>query len=471
VSPTSEESRHTAFTAAYQMGAEGRALFLWLAGENLPAARTAAVLSLYLRWLRDRRFVFDLLDDLGREVRLPPIGRRGRILRFLGDISITIYINHPHDEEVIRRTSILWRRVLRRQLRLHQLLFLLRGPIVGHVQAIVAARTLRTALVSELGDPDEFFRQDPQQRRRFLRTVPLVHPDSELGSHEPRADLAALLNSPVVLHRVLAALVLAIHAVRQPGATAKFVEGIRDQLEPRGHLWAGLAYAVPLPGTPEAWIPHLESSTEYLAEAHRATFLGDADGLPADFDIGLLPLGLAYGKRGRGMPLLDAMLRRGLDGDRPLALRIIRGLAAVGVYYPYAAFDTLRPAFEHLDEPDVATACVDTLAAMRALHFDAVDLFLQQVGAADELRERVSRHEASGLVSRCVHLVGYYSNAVHQALHYPIMRRALLIDALESLGRAHRPADFIRAHTPTLVQLLEKSEFELIRWTRPDAAG
>lgn len=471
MSPTSEEARQTAFTAAYQMGSEGRALFRWLAGENVPAARSAAVLSLYLRWRRDRQYVFDLLDELGREVRLPPIGRRGRILRFLGDISITIYINHPQDDEVIQRTSRLWRRVLRRQLRLHQLLFLLRGPIVGHVQAIVAARTLRTALVTELGDPDAFFRQDTQQRQRFLRTVPLVHPDSDLKSAEQRADLAALLNSPVVLHRVLAALVLAIHAVRQPDAAQEFVEAMRDQLEPRGHLWAALAYAVPLPGTPEAWIPHLESRAEYLAETHRPTFLGEVEALPADFDIGLLPLGLAYGKRGRGMPLFDAMLRRDLEGDRPIALRIIRGLAAVGVYYPYAAFDTLRVAFDHLEEPDIATACVDTLAAMRALHFDAVDLFLQQVGAPGEIRDRVSRKESSRLVSRCVHLVGYYNNAVHQALHYPIMRRALLIDALESLGRARRPADFIRAHTPTLLRLLEESDFELIRWTRRDADG
>ena len=469
MSDAKQESRRTAFKAAYLMGDQGRELFIWLAGQDLPAARPAAVLSLYLRWRRDRPFVFGLLDDLARDVGLPPFGRRGRVLRFLGDLSITIYINHPDDDEVIRRTSLLWRRVLRGRLRLHRLLFLMRGPILGHIQAIISARTLRTAVLAEIQDPDALFHQSAEARERFLRIVPLVDPGEKVGTDAQRADVAALLESEILIHRVLAALVIAIHAVRDPERMRRFVDDLWRQVGAQGRMWSTLAYAVPLPGTPEAWVEQLEGMTRRLIEEHRATFLGQDDPLLARFDIVLLPLGLAYGKRGGGMPLFQELLERGLHEDPPVAVRVIHGLAAVGVYYPHAVFEVLRVCADDLDRPETAEAFVDAMAAMRALHFDAVDLFLQQVGVPDAIRDRVSKQETSQLVSRCVHWIGYYSNAVHEGLNYPIMRKALLIDALESLGRARRASDFTRAHTPTLLNLLEATDFELIRWTKRDA--
>ena len=171
------------------------------------------------------------------------------------------------------------------------------------------------------------------------------------------------------------------------------------------------------------------------------------------------------------MPLFERLLAHGRAGDAALHVRMIRGLAAVGVYYPYAVFEALRPSVDDLDDPAVATAFVDTLASMRALQFDAVDLFLKQVGAPDAIRERISAQELSELVSRCVRWVGYYNNAVHESLNYPRMRDALVVNALESLGNAHSAGDFMRAHTPTILRLLEDADFDLIRWTEPYATG
>ena len=150
-------------------------------------------------------------------------------------------------------------------------------------------------------------------------------------------------------------------------------------------------------------------------------------------------------------------------------MRVVRGLGAVGVYYPQAVFETLRPCVPDLEAADTADAFVDALAAMRPLHFDTVDLFLDQVGAPDAIRTRISAAEGSQLVSRCVMWVGYYNNAVHEAVHYPIMRRALVIDALLALGRARSPSEFMRAYTVGVLDLLEETDFELLRWTLPDA--
>lgn len=469
-----QEGRRTAFKAAYLMGERGRELFVWLAGEELPAARRDAVLSLYLRWRRDRQFVFDLLDTLANRVAMPPFGRRGRVLRFMGDLSITIYINHPDDKEVLERTAALWHRVLRKRLRLHRLLFLVRGPIIGNVQAILTARTLQMMVLAELEDPSAIFRQKPEERERFLRMVPMVDPTASLDSQERRKDLTALLESALLPHRILAALVIAVHATTAPPATRQLLDELRPTFSAQGLLWAILAYAVPLPNTPDEWVGQLESMTSELADRHRATFMGREGTLLARFDIALLPLGLAYGKRGQRMRLFEDLIDRGRREDPDMTARIIRGLAPVGIYYPYAVFETLRvcaDAFGHEQTGDaaIADALVETLAAMRALHFDAVDLFLQQIRAPDGIRDKVSRQESSQIVSRCVRWIGYYNNAVHESVNYPIMREALVIAALNALGNARQASDFTRAYTPTVLNLLEESDFELIRWTEHPA--
>jgi hypothetical protein len=468
VSVVNQEGRRTAFKAAYLMGERGRELFVWLAGKKMPAARSDAALSLYLRWRRDREFVFGLLDALAEQVAQPPFGRRGRVLRFMGDLSITIYVNHPEDEDVIARTTKLWHRVLRDRLRLHQLLFVFRAGIFDHVKALIAMRTLHMLNLEELDDPKLVFRQQPNDRKRFLRMVPLVDPATNIDSNDEHEDLRALLESAILPHRILAALIIAIHAVDAPATTADLLGDLRPRLTSQGLLWATLAYTVPLPGTPEGWVPQLESMTTELADRHRATFMAEEGGILERFDIALLPLGLAYGKRGGGMPVFKDMLDR-RSKDPALAARVIRGLAPVGVYFPHPVFDLLRECADALNERSTADArivdaLVGALAAMRALHFDAVDLFLQDIRAPDAIRDRVSRQESSEVVSRCVHWLGFYNNAVHESLKYPIMRDVLVVGALEALGNAHRASDFTRAYTPKVLRLLEETDFELIRW-------
>jgi len=468
-----QEGRRTAFKAAYLMGERGRELFVWLAGEKRPAAKRDAGLSLYLRWRRDRQFVFGLLDTLAGEVAMPPFGRRGRVLRFIGDLSITIYINHPEDKEVIAWTSAFWNRVLRERLRLHQLGFLVRAPVLGHLQAIMATRALQTIVLGGLEDPNAIFRQRPDERKRFLRMVRHVDPGTRIDSEGERKDLEALLESTILPHRILAALIIAIHAVANPTGTGRLLKDLGLTLTPQGMLWATLAYTVPLPNTPEEWVPQLESMTSDLADRHHATFMGQEGGILARFDIALLPLGLAYGKRGNGMPLFEKMLERRRE-DPAFAARVIRGLAPVGVYFPHPVFDLLRACADALPDrssPDtkIVDALVDALAAMRALHFDAVDLFLQDIRAPDAIRDRVSRRESSEVVSRCVHWLGFYNNAVHESLNYPIMRDVLVIGALEALGNAHRASDFTRAYTLMVLRLLEDTDFELIRWMQQPA--
>ena len=292
------------------------------------------------------------------------------------------------------------------------------------------------ALLPEIQDPGRFFGQSPDEREQFLRVVPLLDPSARL-SDGGIDDLLRLLDSDIVLHRILAALVVGARHVRDPQAGADLVSILRRDVDGRGLLWLLLAHAIPPPDTSEGWIPQLESMTQELADRHPATFAGDDEPVLRAFDAVLLPLAFAYAGERRGMPLIEALLAHGLETDPSRAARVIRGLAAVGVYDPVAMFSLLRPARAALDEPVIRQAIVATLGSVRALYFDLVDVFLEEVRIPDPIRREVLEATDDRLVDRCVQWGGYYGNAIHACTTYPIMRQALVIDALDALGRAH----------------------------------
>jgi hypothetical protein len=464
------ESRRTAFRTAFLMGERGKELFVWLAGQDNADARRVAVRSLYLHWRHDPGYVHGLMKDLAGRVGFPPIGRSGRVLRFLADLSVTIYVNHPERADVLERTAALWTEILTSRLHVQQLLFLVRAPLARSVALTFSGRILNTATMSEVQDPSRFFSQGLADRQRFLRVVPLVDPDAILDDKGQLDDVVQLLHSEILPHRILAALVLATHGARDSGRMAQLLEELARFLRGDAYLWAILAFAVPLPETPPAWLAWLERMTERLIAKDPETFLDD-HGFLASFDIALLPIGLAYGKAGLTMPLIDDLLGRALKGDRSLGLRVIRGLAPVGFYYPDLVFTSLRRHAEMFRAPDAANSLAYLFATMRALHFDRVDLFLAEVGAPDSLREAIARMPEPSVVARCVNWIGLYNNAIHEALNYPAMKRTLLLGGLRALGEATEPRQFVRAYTDDVLDMAERAEFQLIRWTDPSFDG
>ena len=81
--------------AAYTIGPVAKDIFRWIALKGSPRLRQSAVYALYLRWSpATGNFTRELLDGLSREVRLLRPLRTRRILEFLADLSITIYINN-----------------------------------------------------------------------------------------------------------------------------------------------------------------------------------------------------------------------------------------------------------------------------------------------------------------------------------------------------------------------------------------
>jgi len=187
------------------------------------------------------------------------------------------------------------------------------------------------------------------------------------------------------------------------------------------------------------------------------------------FDILLLPLGLAYGKRGTAMPYIETLLRDGwARGDLRLVRRCIAGLGVVGFYFPQAVFQTLRAAIPDLTHADLRAVLVRSLAIIRTRHFDTVDIFLRQIGADDAFQHQVSVDMDVDLVRRYVYWLGLYNNTSHFSLHYPIMRRGFGMRGILLMSEVGSPQEFVSKYTISTFYMGRDAEYRFTNWTRPD---
>jgi len=466
----SEEARRTGLKAAYTIGPGARDVFLWAAVKGPPALRRAVKDTLYLIWRTDPDFTYGLLNDLVARIGLGALPDLRNILEFIIELSITIYINHCEREDIVQQTTDLWYEVLKNRLHLDLLNTGVLGPAFEKLifQAVARAFSSQiTALFTDQVPAERFFSLPAEDKAGFKRVVPLVDPQAEL--HPALDDVAALLRSDIAPFNYLAALVLTIHAYHDFEATAPLLRSLFDDLEAHGRLWEIVGFAVLLPDTPPAWVELLEDLTRQLIEEHPAVFYGEEAGFLAQSDILLLPLGLAYGKRGPSMPYFEGLIRDGLSrGDRRQVERCLAGLGPVGFYHPEAVFHTLRAAIPDLSDTGLQAALIQPLAVIRTLHLDGVDIFLDQIGADETLRRSVSAAADVELVRRHIYTLGIHNNAVHQALFYPKMRRHILMGGLNALADAQSPQDFIATYTPVPIRMVREAGYRLSEWTLPE---
>jgi hypothetical protein len=221
-----------------------------------------------------------------------------------------------------------------------------------------------------------------------------------------------------------------------------------------------------LPNTPPAWAPLIERLTERMFAEHPAIVYGEEPSLLQQLDdILLLPLGLAYGKVGQTMPLIELMLQDSLlrDDSRQLE-RVVAGLAAVGFYYPEPTLRLLGDVLTAIPEAPPA-ALTATLATIRTLHQDAVDVFMARYELSAGLQRQVAATADTELVRRFIYWLGLYNQVVHSCLYYPKMRRQMAMGAMETLAVARAPQEFIGAYTATVFRMLREAGFRLSEWT------
>jgi hypothetical protein len=451
--------------AAYTIGPAAKDIFRWIALKGSPRLRQSAVYALYLRWSPAAgNFTRELLDDLSRQVRLLRPLRTRRILEFLTDLSITIYINNCDEPGVAQHTSDLWHRVIVTRLHLALLSHPRIDRVIGNgLSRMFGQRLLQGALSSDFQDPMRFFTAPADRKALFRRVVPYVDPT--VDARERVTELHDLFRSDITLFRNLAQVVVAVHTYTNPERMVPCVRELAAGLDEGSRLWLLLSFSILIPDTPREWLPLLEELTEdFLAADPELTTKAE---LPPAFDIPLIPLGLAYAKAGGHMRRPIGWLRDALAvGDDDSANRLISWLAPVGLYYPQPVLQTLLDAGVRITDERVHNSVVHTLATLRTLHFDLVDDFLEHNKAGHMIAEVSTRSDIE-LVRPYLALIGFYNNVVHQAIRYPTMRYGLLITSLTELINADEPAQFIRRFTPVSLALLRDADYRLINWTRP----
>jgi len=424
----------------------------------------------YFIWRQAPEFTQGVMRDLVEQLRWTSPIDAGRILTFVLDLTITIYVNHCERAAVVQNTSELFHHLAVDRLHLDALAAgsLLERIVFKVVSSVFADRLLRWMLVGGDDDTGTFFTRPGAERQVLMQAGAWLDPATDVTAAGEL--LLRMLRNDVNVVRGTAALVLAIHAHAQPERTQPLLQSLFDQLDAAGRLWLTASLSVLMPGTPPAWVALLEGLTQRLVDEQGAS-ANDVPLLTPGFDVLFVPLGLAYGKRCEGMPLFERWLAAA-SGNTERTARLVAGLGPVGFYHPRLALAVLQPAFKALiAQPATRDALVSALATMRSLHFDPVDAFLDAADADDALRRDVAASVDMERVQQFMRLLGYYNNAVHFCVNHPRMRRGLAASALTLLAESGSAADFVSGYARAAIGMAREANFVLTTWTLPDDAG
>jgi len=481
-----QEVQRTGLKAAYSVNPRAREIFLWAAIQDISGLPQLTRDILYLVWRDNAAFTYDLLHELAGQINLTPLTLINRnalqeintIVQFVFDLLVTIYINNCEQDYVIQQTCDIFYELTVTRLHLDRLNTDFLGPLGPSVEKFLVERVtafftqplIDAFLYNDRLPAHTFFDVPPAERARLKEIAPYLDPRTQVA--EVKDELDRFLKSDVMLFNLMAALVLSIHAYHDFAATKPLLQSLFETqgTQGQGRLWILNSFVVLLPGTPPEWVELIEEFTRRLIEEQPAIFYGDEQSIFKLIDMALLPLGLAYGKRGDSMPYIETLLRTGLQqNDMRLLQRCVEALGTVGFYYPKAVLHTLGATLpDAMTRPDLQPALISTLATMRVLFFDDVDNFLRQLGADETLQRSVSTRSDVDLVSRAIHLLGLYNNAVHYTVFYPLLRQRLGMSALNFLAEATKPEDFVTRYTLESIHLTRETDFQLKTWTGLD---
>lgn len=425
--------------------------------------RRAAAYALYANGAPDPQSVLrDVLGEVLRDLPLSTPWRLRAPLEFFTQVSITNYISSCHDPAVTRLTADLYRELLVDRLHVRAFDNVLVERLVSRLMAaLLSARVLSRVTGPRGPDGREQVGRGVRGTAEAVRVIPALDPSVPLEPLED--DVRTLLTCDALVLRILGALVIAVHSAAAPGPTADLVRRLAASGEVGARRWALLAHTVVLPGTPDAWVPLLEDLTQGLLDAGAGAGRDAADpgeGDLAALDLLLTPLALAYAKAQVPMTVLDRVFAEpGYAAWRPTALT---ALGAVGLHRPesaLAAVDHLRTGGWVSDDD-----AVRPLALMAGVHPLQVRSWVLSTGDRALLARVEGRTDVDS--SRLyLDVLGHYNNGVHQALHYPKMRRGICATVFTHFIDSTSRAQWSRRYARDVVQMLREADYDLMRWT------
>lgn len=476
------QKQRTALRAAFRIGPSARELILRGALSSSEALRRAVRDSLYVVWIGSAgvqprhaaatlysvwrqapEFTHELMKFLAQRATWRRPLEAYRILRFVVDWCITMYINHCDSEEVATQTAEVLHDLAVHGLHLDRINLgrYVEGIVTNVVAAVFARSILDWMLQTTPEEAAAFFRIPAQDRSVVARIAPLLDPESDLLADQ--ALIPHAFRSGIPLYCGAAALAVAVHAYRNFARYEPRVREMFDALDSGGRVWLLMSFAVLLRRTPPAWTALLEDLTRRCLEER---FQSPEARAPRVAQLLLVPLGVAYGKQAKGMPLFEALAARAASGQEPERnAQLLAMLAPVGFYHPHPVLETLRPHLAGLAAADGSRRALSlVLATVRTLHFDLVDLFMEREQLDDALRREVVATTDIALIDEFMRTLGFFNNAVHQCLFRPGMRDGLSVYPLQVMATAGSTHEFITAYAEQAIRMARQTRFRLHEW-------
>lgn len=495
-------AQRTALKAAYSIGADARDIFveaaergdeglraavkdtLYLIWRNeSPATRRSATDTLYLVWRRNPGFTLAFLRDLLSRIGLWSLLTRRYVGELFVELSVTIYINHCENPEVIAQTAQLYRDLSERLSLPGLVRNMDRGSaIIGAITPEAARKFLFDILMSAFAGPivdamfpkglmpeKNFFDASAESRRVLLDIALYLDPAANLC--DARATLGLMFKSDQQVYSLAAALTLSVHLTHNFVATAPIVRELFGAANETARLWILFSFCVLLPATPPEWGALSEELTTTFLQQHPDAFWKRTSPLLNVLDFLLVPAGLAAGKAGQSLTFVKSLLaERRASMDVNGMARLLDALAPVGFHYPEPVLELLRTDLtpDEVRRPEVWPSMCKLLGVMRTLHLDLVDGFLLERGIDDALRSSVAAEADVDVVHMYVSSFGYFNNAVHFSANYPWMREVLSQGALRKLAVAPNRKHFVSGYAMDAFRMFADANFDLIRWTTND---
>jgi hypothetical protein len=431
-------------------------------GGSSVSAREVAY-AMYLNWnSQPAKLTGGVLQDLAGRVSLRPPwrGLRAR-LEFLSEVTVTNYVNHLGDPAVIELTSAIWQQVLVERLHVDVLSRPLLDRVVAPAVALtVAGRIFEATTGFDRARTRELFPFQGPEADAASRVVQRLDPARNVLELE--ADLTLLLNSEFVLFRILAAQVLAVHAVDAFATVDALLQRLFSRGSARVRAWLIVSLGVLVPEAPASWLAPLERMTEEVVGTDPSLAAVREDRMLGEFDLLFFPLGLAYARAGSRLVLHERLLLAA-DTDPSVLASCVTGIAVTGLYFPEAALAAFEPVVA-ADERFLQAHALAALGLIANVHPTLVQLWLARWNAA-RLYDAIAAMPLDA-AHRYMELIGMYANGVHQSLHYPLMREHLHISVFTNLLAARSPQQWISGYARTALAFLRDADYTLVNWTK-----
>ena len=432
----------------------------WILNHGSEGVREAAPYVFYATWgdvPQDR--ITGFLRALASSTSLLHPVKMQRTMQFVSNLSVTSYVNHGHDLQVMQEVSEVWEYILRRKLHAHwfnrlEVDRLLARTLASHL----SRQVVNAALTPELQDVRRFFKQKDQLKWAFDETIPCL--DASRPLHTAQRGLVALFQSEFLIARVLAAQVVAIHSYFDRPSDVGIIDEIFETGTGRVRTWILLAHAAPIPDTPGSWVNRLSRYTLSLLSDNRESVDSFDEGSLKRLDVLFLPLGLAVGAHPEGRHHFADLLK---DGDDELRIRIVASMGKLGLYQPRLAQQVMKAC---LDRGTHSAPVARAWGLFYLIHHEECDVFMEEEGLAG-LRDSVQAEVDVKEMRFVLDLLGHYNNGINEGVRYPWMREELLKPVFNLLVESSDEKEFFRRYTRQVLRMLRSAEYSMLRWSGP----